>query len=68
MRTYHVADARGFIKLDAMENPYGWPEALQKQWLGVLEKAALNLYPDPQATRLRTKFQPGHSRFPLAFN
>ena len=56
MRTYHVADARGFIKLDAMENPYGWPEALQKQWLGVLEKAALNRYPDPQATRLRQNF------------
>lgn len=56
MRSYHVADAGGYVKLDAMENPYGWPEALQKQWLGVLEKAALNRYPDSQAVQLRQNF------------
>ena len=56
MRGYHVADAGGCVKLDAMENPYGWPEALQKQWLGVLEKAALNRYPDSQAEQLRQNF------------
>ncbi len=61
LRSYHVADAGGLIKLDAMENPYGWPESLQKQWLGVLEQAALNRYPDPQAGRLREDFRKAFS-------
>ena len=26
MSAYKVADAHGLIKLDAMENPYTWPE------------------------------------------
>ncbi len=56
LRSYHVADARGLIKLDAMENPYGWPESLRKQWLGVLEQAALNRYPDSRAGQLREDF------------
>lgn len=56
MRAYRVADAKGFIKLDAMENPYAWPMELQEQWLGVLEKAVLNRYPDSLATQLRQNF------------
>ena len=56
MRTYHVAEASGFIKLDAMENPYGLPEVLKKQWLEVIEKAVLNRYPDPHAIELKRNF------------
>ncbi len=56
LRSYPVADASGLIKLDAMENPYGWPESLRKQWLEVLEQAALNRYPDSRAGRLREDF------------
>ena len=50
---YHVADADGMVKLDAMENPYPLPKPLQDE-LGRLAAAApLNRYPDPDATRLR---------------
>lgn len=50
---YKVADATGLIKLDAMENPFVWPEALQHALGEQLARAALNRYPDPQATEVR---------------
>jgi len=49
LRAYHVPDATGYIKLDAMENPYAWPSELTKQWQALLADAAVNRYPDPQA-------------------
>lgn len=49
---YHVTDAIGMVKLDAMENPYGWPQDLVEQWLQVLAAASLNRYPDPEAREL----------------
>ncbi len=52
MSAYHVANAEGFIKLDAMENPYGWPEDLKTHWLDTLRTCPLNRYPDPQAQQL----------------
>ena len=52
LRAYHVPDAAGLIKLDAMENPYGWPEVLREDWLAALRKAELNRYPDPQGRDL----------------
>ncbi|WP_262964071.1 histidinol-phosphate transaminase [Methylobacter psychrophilus] len=52
MAAYKVADASGLIKLDAMENPYGWPEASKKDWLEVLKNCQLNRYPDPEAHQL----------------
>ncbi len=52
LSAYHVADAAGFIKLDAMENPYGWSEDFKQQWLAVLKDCALNRYPDPEARQL----------------
>ena len=33
---YHVANAEGMIKLDAMENPYILPDGLKKKWASVL--------------------------------
>lgn len=42
---YHVADASGFIKLDAMENPYQLPEALLRELGERLAAASLNRYP-----------------------
>ena len=45
---YHVPDPGGLIKLDAMENPYTWPDALKAEWLEVLRAAPINRYPDPQ--------------------
>ena len=52
MSAYHVADSKNFIKLDAMENPYSWPDAIQEQWLTTLKSCALNRYPDPEAKSL----------------
>ncbi len=52
MSAYHVAEARGLIKLDAMENPYSWPEDIKRNWLDALKDCLLNRYPDPEAGRL----------------
>lgn len=52
MSAYHVADAANYIKLDAMENPYSWPESIQQAWLETLKTCALNRYPDPEAKAL----------------
>ncbi len=54
---YHVPDATGMIKLDAMENPYSWPAELIDGWLAVLRTAPLNRYPDPQARRLQARLR-----------
>jgi len=53
LRAYHVPDSAGLIKLDAMENPYPWPEALREDWLATLRTADLNRYPDPQGRDLQ---------------
>lgn len=53
LRAYHVADASGYIKLDAMENPYTWPEAMKEAWLARLREAAVNRYPDPSPAHLK---------------
>lgn len=52
MSAYHVADASNFIKLDAMENPYSWPEDIQQSWLETLKTCPINRYPDPEAKTL----------------
>ena len=49
LSAYHVADASGLVKLDAMENPYRLPEALRGELGALLREAAINRYPDPQA-------------------
>ncbi|MBK5967255.1 MULTISPECIES: histidinol-phosphate transaminase [Thiorhodovibrio] len=53
LSAYHVPDATGLIKLDAMENPYTLPEELRDPWLASLREQALNRYPDPQASELQ---------------
>ncbi len=55
LAAYHVPDATGMVKLDAMENPYRLPEELQQQWQQGLSSVALNRYPDPAATQLHDK-------------
>lgn len=52
LSAYKVADASGFVKLDAMENPYQWSEEIRVQWLETLKNCALNRYPDPAASQL----------------
>lgn len=53
MSAYHVAHADGLIKLDAMENPYHWPETIISEWLDILKDSELNRYPDPEAQQLK---------------
>jgi histidinol-phosphate aminotransferase len=53
LRAYHVPDAIGLIKLDAMENPYPWPEDLREAWLDELRNAEVNRYPDPRSPALQ---------------
>ncbi len=57
LKAYHVPDATGLIKLDAMENPYSWPEAVKREWLEALQQVALNRYPDSDARRLRQRLR-----------
>ncbi len=46
---YQVVNAEGLIKLDAMENPYTWPDEIRQQWLQLLVTTDVNRYPDPIA-------------------
>ena len=52
LKAYHVADATGMVKLDAMENPYHLPAELLQQWQQGLATADINRYPDPAASEL----------------
>ena len=53
LSAYHVPDASGLIKLDAMENPYAWPADMIGHWLETLRSTELNRYPDPHAGTLK---------------
>ena len=57
LSAYHVPNASGLIKLDAMENPYAWPPEMISQWLEVLRQVELNRYPDPGATDLKQRLR-----------
>ena len=53
LSAYHVPPSADFIKLDAMENPYHWPDAMVEEWLAVLREVSLNRYPDPSPASLK---------------
>ena len=53
LKPYHVADAQGMVKLDAMENPYSLPEPLRRELAEVLARVAINRYPEPSGRKLR---------------
>jgi len=55
LSAYHVPDASGFVKLDAMENPYPLPDALRAQLGSRLAEVALNRYPVPGYAQLKRK-------------
>jgi len=57
IQAYHVADASGLVKLDAMENPYPLSADLKAKLQVKLSEAALNRYPDPSASALRKKLR-----------
>ncbi len=53
LNAYHVPPASNCIKLDAMENPYQWPESMVDEWLGLVKDVELNRYPDSSASLLK---------------
>lgn len=53
LHAYHVPPSSGFIKLDAMENPYPLPEPLREEIARAVAEAAINRYPDAGAAQLK---------------
>lgn len=53
LTAYHVSDAEGMVKLDAMENPYRLPPEMRRELAEVLSETAINRYPEPTGRRLR---------------
>lgn len=57
LAAYHVPDSAGFIKLDAMENPYELPQPLREELGRRLADVAMNRYPVPSYSELKRKLQ-----------
>jgi histidinol-phosphate aminotransferase len=57
MSAYHVPDAAGLVKLDAMENPYGLPEPLRAEIAAAVARAPINRYPDAAASELKARLR-----------
>ena len=57
LKPYYVPDPDDLIKLDAMENPYAWPESLVDEWLAALRNVSFNRYPDPASRKLRQRLR-----------
>lgn len=53
LSAYHVGDSAGFVKLDAMENPYLLPEELRAGLGERLAQVAMNRYPVPSYSALK---------------
>ena len=53
LHAYHVPESSGYIKLDAMENPYLMPTALRAEIAEAVAAATFNRYPDPGAVTLK---------------
>ena len=54
LSAYHVGASDGFLKLDAMENPYMLPDELRVELGRRLADVALNRYPIPSYPALKT--------------
>ena len=57
LKAYHVAPARGMVKLDAMENPYRLPPALAAELGRRVADVEINRYPDPVAASLKARLR-----------
>ena len=53
LQAYHVAEAEGMVKLDAMENPHALPEPMRRELAERLAHVELNRYPEPTGRRVR---------------
>jgi histidinol-phosphate aminotransferase len=66
LHAYHVQDAAGFIKLDAMENPFALPPELQGELGRRLGAVALNRYPGPRINDLHAALR-RHAQVPEGY-
>ncbi len=57
LHAYHVPDSTGYVKLDAMENPYRLPRVLCDEIAEAVASVAINRYPDPAAASLKEKIR-----------
>jgi histidinol-phosphate aminotransferase len=57
LSAYHVGEAAGMVKLDAMENPYALPQELRREIADLVAGAAFNRYPNPQAPELKARLR-----------
>lgn len=55
LSAYHVPDASGYVKLDAMENPYLLPDELRAELGHRLADVAMNRYPVPSYAALKAR-------------
>ncbi|QDL36540.1 histidinol-phosphate transaminase [Rhodoferax sediminis] len=67
MHAYAVQDARGMVKLDAMENPHRLPPELQAELGQRLGALALNRYPDGRVNDLRAALA-AYAKMPDGFD
>lgn len=63
MHAYAIQDARGMIKLDAMENPHSLPPHLRKELGERLADVAINRYPGERVADLKQALA-RHARLP----
>lgn len=57
LAAYHVPESEGFVKLDAMENPYELPQELRAELGRRLAEVAMNRYPVPSYAALKSRLQ-----------
>ncbi len=60
IRAYESKNAKGLIKLDAMENPHATPPEILNEWKQNIDLLQVNRYPDSEATALRTAIAKNH--------
>ena len=64
LQPYKVESSKYLVKLDAMENPHELPIGLREKWLALLNKTAMNRYPDPVCSELRSRLRQAMSLDP----
>ena len=57
LAAYHVQNAAGMVKLDAMENPFAFPADLRAGLAEALANASLNRYPSANAEELKASIR-----------
>ncbi len=60
-KAYAVPDATGLIKLDAMENPFDFPQELRAGLTHCLNSVALNRYPVPSYASLKAALRKAYA-------